>query len=80
MLAVDERKRALRSVKAERTCTTLLVVVGENHKRRVARRSDGGEFCRSAFLVEALYVYALRSALVGVSAYYHCEIVAGKRL
>ena len=91
MLAVDERKRALGSVKAECTCTTSFVVVFvdgvhmgsivvEDEKRRIARFDAADGFSLSAFLVEAIYVYALRSALVGVSANYHCEIVAGKRL
>ena len=91
MLAVDERKLTLGSVKTECTCTTSLVVVFvdgihtssiivEDKKRRIARLDAADRFSLSAFLVEAIYVYALRSALVGVSAYYHCEIVAGKRL
>ena len=91
MLIVDERKRTFGSVKTECTCTASLVVefidgvhtggiVVEDEKRRIARLDAADRFSLSAFLVEAIYVYALRSALVGVSAYYHCEIVAGKRL
>lgn len=48
----------------------VVAAVGENHKRRVARWSDGGEFCRSAFLVEEILIDAF-AVSVGVSADKH---------
>ena len=91
MLAVDERKLTLGSVKTECTGTSSLVVVFvdgihtssivvEDKKRRIARLDAADGFSLSVVLIEAIHIHSFRSALVGVCAYYHCEIVAGKRL